>query len=102
MDSDNLRTVTEIAILKRDGGWFVALPDKTELGPYHGATFALQIVAVQLLLARRRNQDARFIVQDESGVRHPCALLNQQDTSCNARESHSADCSSCPLRAEIA
>jgi hypothetical protein len=105
MDENSLRT-TAFTIEKLDDGWFVALPDKSLLGPYLNGDMVLEVAATHALLARSEGLDARIFVRDEQGGSHSCIILDHMNDphrcqKCESTWSTSALPSRCPLRAAI-
>jgi hypothetical protein len=103
MPSDG-RQATDYTAIKRGHGWFVVLPDETELGPYLKGMLALQVAVAHVLPARRDGLDAHLLVRDDRDVVHRCAMLSHWNSSdpCSACENASSrQPSLCPLRREM-
>jgi hypothetical protein len=105
-EDESIRAVAFI-IEKRDDGWFVALPDKTLLGPYRNGELALEVAVAHALLARNRGVEAQIYVQDDHGGHHSCMILDHMNdphrcAKCEASWSSSELPVKCPLRAAIA
>jgi hypothetical protein len=75
MDENSLRT-TAFTIEKLEDGWFVALPDKSLLGPYLNGDVVLEVAVTHALLARSEGLDAQIFVRDEQGGSHSCFILD--------------------------
>jgi hypothetical protein len=75
MDENSLRT-TAFTIEKLNDGWYVALPDKSLLGPYLAGDVVLEVAVTHALLARQEGLDAQIFVHDEKGASHNCIILD--------------------------
>lgn len=75
MDENSLRT-TAFSIEKHDDGWYVALPDKSLLGPYRSGEVVLEVAVTHALLARGEGLDAQIFVRDDRGGHHNCIILD--------------------------
>lgn len=105
MDENSLRT-TAFTIEKLDDGWFVALPDKSLLGPYLNGDMVLEVAVTHALLARNEGLDARIFVRDEQGRSHSCIILDYMNDphrcqKCESTWSTSGLPAHCHLRAAI-
>jgi hypothetical protein len=105
MDDNSLRT-TAFAIEKLDDGWFIALPDKSLLGPYHSGELVLEVAVAHALLARNEGLEAQIYVRDEKGVSHTCIILDYMNDphrcqKCESAWSTSGLPAKCMLRAAI-
>jgi hypothetical protein len=94
-------------IQKADDGWFIALPDKTLLGPYLNGELALEVAVTHALLARDQGLDAQIYVQDDRGGHHSCRILDHMNEPHRCAKCESSWSSSdlpvkCLLRAAIA
>ena len=78
MDDNSLRT-TAFTIEKQNDGWFVVLPDKSMLGPYHNGDVVLEVAVTHALLARGEGLDAHIFVRDERGGNHTCVVLDHMN-----------------------
>lgn len=106
MDENSLRS-TAFAIEKSDDGWYIALPDKSLLGPYLSGDVVLEVAVTHALLARSEGLEAEIYVRDARGLRHTCIVLDYMNDphrclKCEASWSTAALPSQCPLRASIA
>ena len=102
-DENSLRT-TAFAIHKSGEGWFIALPDKTLLGPYLSAELVLEVAATHAMLARREGLDAQVYVRDEQGGSHLCLVLDHLNdphrcARCEGSWQTAERPAKCPLRA---
>ena len=75
MDDNSLRT-TAFTIEKQNDGWFVVLPDRSMLGPYHNGDVVLEVAVTHACLARNEGLDAHIFVRDERGGSHSCIVLD--------------------------
>jgi hypothetical protein len=105
MDENSLRT-TAFAIEKHADGWFVALPDKSLLGPYRNGDLVLEVAVTHALLARNEGLDAQIFVRDDQGGSHSCVILDYMNDPHRCRKCESTWSSStlplkCRLRAAI-
>lgn len=106
MADDDLQQTIAFTIRKTKDGWLVALPDKTQIGPYHAGEIALEVAMTHALLARKRDLIARLFVTDEYGNAHNCTIIEGMDAVILCEECESAWRTSglpagCLLRAAI-
>jgi len=105
MDENSLRS-TSFAIEKSDDGWYVALPDKSLLGPYHSGDMVLEVAVTHALLARNEGLDAHIFVRDDRGGSHICVILDHMNdphrcAKCEGSWSTSGPPLQCRLRAAL-
>jgi hypothetical protein len=105
MGDDDLHQTIAFTIRKIKDGWFVALPDETQVGPYRGGDVALEVAMTHALLARKRGLNARIFVRDEYGGTHACTIIDGMSAKpcrqCEGSWSTSALPAKCLLRAAI-
>jgi hypothetical protein len=94
-------------IHKANDGWFIALPDKTLLGPYLNGELALEVAVTHALLARSEGLAAQIFVEDDRGGHHSCMILDFMNephrcATCEGSWSSSELPVKCILRAAIA
>ena len=81
MADHDLQQPIAFTIHKTKDGWVVALPDKTQIGPYHAGEVALEVAMTHALLARKRGLNARLFVTDERGKAHSCTIIDGMDAA---------------------
>jgi len=99
MPNDKSQATLIFTIIKKGNReWFIEPSNKNKMGPYHSATVALQLAAVEALLARKSGLKAQIFVQDDYGTAHLCHALDKPDDPqrCSACE-HSWVTASRPL-----
>jgi hypothetical protein len=106
MHEDELVRGTAFIIRGEKDGWFVALPDKTLLGPFKSGDLALEAAVTQALLARQQGFVAQIYVEDNRGGRHGCMILEHMNdphrcARCQASWSSSGPPVQCLLRSAI-
>jgi len=80
MPNDKSQQALIFTIVKKGSHeWFVEPSNKNRMGPYHSATVALHLAAVEALLARKRGREAQIFVQDDYGTAHLCHALDRPD-----------------------
>lgn len=106
MHTDKLRRDMAFTILKKSDGWIIALPDSTQIGPYHNAAIALEVAVIEVLCARKQAFDAHILVQDDYGSIHRCMVIDRPDSPDRCLECESfwpmaPHPQRCPVRAAI-
>lgn len=107
MSEDDAIRAVAFSIRKVDDGWFVALPDKTLLGPYRNGELALEVSVTHALLARNQGLAAEVFVEDDRGGHHSCMILEHMNdphrcARCESSWSSSELPVKCLLRAALA
>jgi len=107
MQEDELFRAVAFTIQNSDDGWFIALPDKTLLGPYRDGKMALEVAVTHALLARNEGLEAHIYVEDDRGNHHSCQILDHMNdphrcARCEGSWSSSELPVKCRLRAAIA
>ena len=107
MREDESYRAIAFTIHKSDDGWFIALPDKTLLGPYLEGELALDMAVAHALFARAQGLEAHVYVCDDYGGHHSCMVLDHMNdphrcAKCESSWSTSALPVKCQLRAAIA
>ena len=103
MPSAGLQQATGCMAIKTNHGWFVVLPDETELGPYLTGMLALQVARALVLPARRDGLDAHVFVRNDCDEVHRCEMISHRDRPdpCSACENATRQRSNCPVRSEM-
>jgi hypothetical protein len=107
MREDESYRAVAFTIQKSADGWFIALPDKTLLGPYLTGEIALDVAVAHALLARNEGLEAQVYVSDEDGGHHSCMILDHMNdphrcAKCESSWSKPGLPVKCQLRAAIA
>jgi hypothetical protein len=106
MHEEEIFQAVAFSLHEADDGWFVALPDKTLLGPYRNGELALEVAVAHALIARNQGVDAQIYVDDNQGGHHSCMILEHMNephrcAKCEASWSSSDMPSKCVLRAAL-
>ncbi len=80
MPNGELPRAVVLTIIKNGSHeWIIEPADKRKMGPYHSATMALKVAALEVLSARKRGLKADIFVRDDYGSAHLCALIDRPD-----------------------
>ena len=91
MPNDKSQQALVFTVVKKGSHeWFVEPSNKNRMGPYHSATVALHLAAVEALLARKRGWEAQIFVQDDYGTAHLCHALDKPDQASKPSRSATA------------
>ncbi|MBI4273985.1 MAG: hypothetical protein HY659_04730 [Rhizobiales bacterium] len=106
MPTDKMSESIAFTVVKENDGWFIALPDESQVGPYYNAAIALEVAVTHALLARNQGLDAQVLVRDDYGGTHKCMMIDWcggpgRCVVCESLWPMSPHTLRCPVRAAI-